>query len=128
VKCLLDTCTFLWLVQQPEMISTTAAIAIDDPSNELFFSHVSVMEIVLKHSAGKLRLPAPPRTWIPEKVSFHQLQPLPLMEEAVYRSGELDRVHADPFDRLLAAQGIVAGMTIISPDTPLSLLGAARVW
>ena len=38
------------------------------------------------------------------------------------------RVHPDPFDRLLAAQAIESGMTILSPDAPLSLLGASRVW
>jgi PIN domain nuclease of toxin-antitoxin system len=40
----------------------------------------------------------------------------------------LPRVHADPFDRLLAAQAMEHGMTILSPDTPLSLLGASRIW
>jgi PIN domain nuclease of toxin-antitoxin system len=36
--------------------------------------------------------------------------------------------HSDPFDRMLAAQAIDAGMTILSPDAPLSGLGASRLW
>jgi PIN domain nuclease of toxin-antitoxin system len=128
VRYLLDTCTFLWLAQQPAMISSTAAEAINDPSNELFLSDASIIEIVLKHSAGKLPLPGPPRAWIPEKVSFHQLQSLALAHRAVFRSGELPRVHPDPFDRLLAAQAVEEGMTLLSPDTPLSRLGASRIW
>jgi PIN domain nuclease of toxin-antitoxin system len=128
VRLLLDTCTFLWLAQQPAMISPTAATAINDPSNDLFLSDTTVLEIVLKYSAGKLPLPGAPNAWIPEKVRFHQLQSLALTREAVYRSGDLPRVHADPFDRLLAAQAIESEMTLISPDAPLSLLGASRIW
>lgn len=110
------------------MISSTAAEAINDPSNELFLSDASILEIVLKHSAGKLPLPGAPRTWIPAKMSFHQLQSLALTHHAVFRSGELPRVHPDPFDRLLAAQAVEEGMTLLSPDTPLSRLGASRIW
>jgi PIN domain nuclease of toxin-antitoxin system len=128
VRYLLDTCAFLWLAQQPAMVSPRAAAAIDDAGNELFVSDVSIWEITLKHSAGRLPLPGAPRRWIPAKLSYHQLQSLRLDHAALYRSGELPRVHPDPFDRLLAAQAIEAGMTLLSPDAPLSLLGAARLW
>jgi PIN domain nuclease of toxin-antitoxin system len=128
VKYLLDTCAFLWVAQQPALVSPLATAVIDDPGNQLFVSDVSIWEITLKHSAGRLPLPATPRRWIPAKLSYHQLQPLSLDHDALYRSGELPRMHPDPFDRLLAAQAIEAGMTLLSPDTPLSLLGASRVW
>ena len=128
VRCLLDTCTFLWLAQQPTQISPTAAAAINEPGNDLLLSDVSILEIVLKHAAGKLPLPDAPRTWIPEKLKFHQLDSLPLTLEVFYRSGELPRVHADPFDRLIAAQAIEAGLVLLSPDAPLSSLGASRLW
>ncbi len=128
VRYLLDTCAFLWLAQQPAMVSPRAAAAIDDAGNELFVSDVSIWEITLKHSAGRLPLPGAPRRWIPAKLSYHQLQSLRLDHAALYRSGELPRVHPDPFDRLLAAQAIETGMTLLSPDAPLSRLGAARLW
>jgi PIN domain nuclease of toxin-antitoxin system len=128
VRYLLDTCTFLWLAQQPGQLSASAIRAIDDPENELHVSDVSIWEIVLKHSAGRLPLPAAPRQWLPAKVSYHQLQRLGLDHVAIYRSGELPRLHPDPFDRLIAAQAIETGLTILSPDIPLSLLGASRVW
>jgi len=128
VKCLLDTCTFLWLAQQPSQISAAAAAVIDDPANGLGVSEVSLMEVVLKHAAGRLPLPDAPRVWIPERLEFHQLQLLSLTPEVIYRCGELPQVYADPFDRLLAAHAIEAGMVVISPDRFLSLLGASRVW
>ena len=102
--------------------------AINNSGSELFVSDISIWEVTLKHSTGKLPLPGPPRVWVPEKFAHHQFEPLALAQEAIYLSGELPRVHLDPFDRLLAAQAIVAGMTLLSPDTPLSLLGASRIW
>jgi PIN domain nuclease of toxin-antitoxin system len=128
VTYLLDTCTFLWLAQQPSQISAAAAGAIDDPANDLGVSEVSLMEVVLKHAAGKLPLPDAPRVWIPAKLDFHQLQLLSLTPEVIYRCGELPKVHADPFDRLLAAHAIEVGMPVLSPDWSLSLLGASRIW
>ena len=128
VRYLLDTCTFLWHAQQPSMLSPAAVAALNDFESELFVSDVSLWEITLKHSAGKLPLPDRPRVWIPRKLAHHQLQTLSPTREAVFRSGELPRVHADPFDRLLAAQAIESSLILLSPDVPLSLLGAARVW
>ena len=110
------------------MLSPGAIAALDDAASELFVSDVSLWEITLKHSAGKLPLPDAPRSWIPQKLAHHQLLSLPLTHEAVFRSGELPRVHVDPFDRILAAQAIESSLTLLSPDVPLSLLGAARVW
>ena len=125
---LLDACAFLWMAMPQGKLSENAAAHLNDRANTLFFSDVSIWEICLKHSIGKLPLPDEPRRWVTEQLAFHQIKSLPLIQGAIFRSGELPRVHADPFDRLLAAQAIESGMTILSPDTPLSLLGASRIW
>jgi PIN domain nuclease of toxin-antitoxin system len=128
MKYLLDTCTFLWASQQTAMLSSSVVAVINDATNDLYVSDVSLWEITLKHTTGKLPLPGSPRDWIPEKFAYHQFKSLSLAQDAIYRSGELPRVHLDPFDRLLAAQAIESGMTLLSPDAPLSLLGASRLW
>ena len=128
MRYLLDTCAFLWLAQQPKLLSSEVTAVLNDAGAELFVSDVSIWEITLKHSAGKLPLPDAPKIWIPRKFVYHKLHALPLTREVIFRSGELPRVHSDPFDRLLAAQAMEAGLTILSPDTPLSLLGASRIW
>lgn len=128
MNLLLDTCAFLWLALPQGKLSNEAARLLNDSSTQLFLSDVSVWEISLKHAVSKLPLPATPRVWLPRRLAFFQIQTLPLTHEAIYLSGELPRVHPDPFDRLLAAQAIEAGMTLLSPDLPLSLLGASRVW
>ena len=106
VRYLLDTCTFLWLAQQPAKLSQGAIAVIDHPASELFLSDVSLWEITLKHAAGKLPLPTAPRSWIPPKLEYHQIVSTSISHHAIYRSGELPRLHPDPFDRLIAAQAL----------------------
>lgn len=128
MHALLDTCTFLWLAFEPERISAVARKILDDPGTVRRLSQTSVLEIVLKYRAGKLPLPEAPDAWIPSRREFFQLENLPLDERVIYRSGKLPEGHDDPFDRLIAAHAIESGSTLLSPDTPLSLLGAARLW
>jgi PIN domain nuclease of toxin-antitoxin system len=128
MHALLDTCTFLWLALEPERISAVARKILDDPGTVRRLSQTSVLEIVLKYRAGKLPLPEAPDVWIPSRREFFQLENLPLDERVIYRSGKLPDGHDDPFDRLIAAHAIESGSTLLSPDTPLSLLGAARLW
>lgn len=128
MKVLLDTCVFLWLALEPRRLSSAACEIVNTASNELFLSDVSVLEIVLKHTSGKLPLPEIPRSWIPSRRTFFGLKPLGVDESAIFRAGDLPFVHTDPFDRLLAAQAIESGLSILSPDTPLSTLGSARLW
>lgn len=128
MNVLLDTCAFIWLAMPQNKLSALAIQIINDPANKLFLSDVSIWEVALKHSAGKLALPDVPRKWVPLQTQFHEIESFRLDQDAIYRSGDLPRVHNDPFDRLLAAQAMESGMTILSPDVPLSLLGAARIW
>lgn len=128
MHALLDTCTFLWLAFEPGRISAAARNILDDPGTVRRLSQASVLEMVLKYRAGKLPLPEPPDVWIPSRREFFQLENLPLDERVIYRSGNLPEGHDDPFDRLIAAHAIESGSTLLSPDTPLSLLGAARIW
>ena len=128
MKALLDTCTFLWLTREPHLISPAAREVLDDPSTILSLSQASVIEMVVKHRAGKLTFPQPPDMWIPSRRAYFQIEDLALDESVIYRSGKLPDVHRDPFDRLIAAHAMQSGCTVISPDTQLSLLGASRLW
>lgn len=128
MNALLDTCAFLWLALEPGRISPAAREILDHPGTVRQLSQASVLEIVLKHRAGKLPLPLPPEIWIPSRREFFQIENLPLEESIIYRSGKLPDGHDDPFDRMIAAHAIESGSTLLSPDSPLSLLGAARIW
>ena len=128
MKLLLDTCAFLWLAVQPSKLSPAAAQAINDPGIDLHFSDASIWEIALKYSKGKLPLPEPPRLWIPKQTKFFLIQRIKIGQEALFRSGELPPAHQDPFDRLIAAQGLSGSFHLLSPDEPFRVHGVSCVW
>jgi len=127
MNCLLDTCVFLWLALEPTKLSKRAVEAINNAPRR-FFSSAGLMEIAIKHSAGKLPLPENPRAWAASRLAFFQVDLLPMDAEVIFLSGELPRVHADPFDRLIAAESIHHRVPVITPDEPFSALGAKRLW
>lgn len=128
MNVLLDTCTFLWLTLENAKLSQVAVSTINGETNRLFLSDVSLWEISLKNQAGKLDLPATPEIWLREQRAFFNLMPLPILETSIFLTSSLPPVHHDPFDRLIVAQAIENNLTILSPDRPLSLLGASRIW
>jgi PIN domain nuclease of toxin-antitoxin system len=128
VNLLLDTCALLWLAADPDQLSLPARTALDDAANRLFLSDASVWEIVLKYQTGKLPMPEPPRTWIPKQAAFFDLQRQPIDLDSFFQSGELSGIHRDPFDRLLCAQAMAHGFTVLTPDLPFQRLGAATLW
>jgi len=128
LKLLLDTCAFIWLVSTPAQLSQPAVAAIESPATELFLSDCSVWEICLKWEAGKLQLPKPPRLWIEEQRSLWRLGAVPIGRFHLYRVSELAAHHRDPFDRLIVAQAIEEGMTVVTPDLWIARYPVAILW
>jgi PIN domain nuclease of toxin-antitoxin system len=128
LKLLLDTCTLIWLAADPTKLSDPVAALIDAPSTQLILSDCSVWELCLKWEAGKIRLPQPPRTWIADQQRDWHLEPLPMERTHLFRVSELPGHHRDPFDRLLVAQAIEAGLTIATPDPNIRQYPVATVW
>jgi PIN domain nuclease of toxin-antitoxin system len=128
VKLLLDTCAFIWLTQEPAKLSSTAQAAIDDPANELLFSHASAWEMHLKHHAGKLNLPESSRAWIPQQMRTWKIQGFPIDIGAIHRTSDLAHIHLDPFDRMLAAQALENALAIVSPDDTFPKYGVRAIW
>ena len=103
-------------------------LPIDDPAAVLHMSHASLWEIVLKHGAGKLALPDPPRAWWGEQVRRWGLIEIPLSAEALLTGSELPAHHKDPFDRVILAQAKIAGLPVVSPDAAFPPYGIPLVW
>ncbi len=62
---LLDTHVWLWLLHEPSQLSEPARVAIDaeEPQNGLLVSAISVWEVAVKSSIGKLTLPLSIDEW-----------------------------------------------------------------
>ena len=122
---LLDTHVLLWANEAPERLSSEAVDALEDPTNDLFVSSISVAEIEIKRALGKLTM----------KHSCHTLAArldanwLNLTAAHAMGLRALPNIHADPFDRLLIAQAIAEGHTLVTSDDkvlahPVSTLAA----
>ena len=78
-------------------------------------SAVCVMEIVIKHAAGRLKLGDDPTRLVAELLE-DGVSPLGATIEHALRMAALPAHHRDPFDRLLVAQAQVEGLTLVSAD------------
>jgi PIN domain nuclease of toxin-antitoxin system len=128
MKLLLDTCTLIWLAAEPSRLSARAANVLEAADSVLHLSDVSVLEICMKWQANKLVLPAPPRLWVEEQRRIWDVAPAALTTEHMYRATELPLHHRDPFDRLLVAQAITAGLTVVTPDAAITAYPVATIW
>lgn len=116
MRCLLDTCTFLWIIAGSRELSPTAANLFVDPTHEMLLSVVSVWEISVKHSLGRLALPTPLDRFISTQRELHGISVLPLDERAVFHLHKLPSLHRDPFDRMLICQAIEHDCVLLTPD------------
>jgi PIN domain nuclease of toxin-antitoxin system len=116
LRILLDTCTFLWALSGSSQLSKRIAEAIRDRENEAYLSAASAMEISVKVGLGKLPLPGPPETFVPQARRALGVELLEIDEESALRVGGLPPLHRDPFDRLLISQAITHGLILATPD------------
>src|ERR1022692_2505825 len=128
MKLLVDTCTFLWIASASPRLSKTAAAVFLDRNNERYLSAASAWEISIKHAAGRLPLPERPDIFIPTVRDASGIASLEIDEESALHAGRLPGLHSDPFDRMLVAQAIVHGMTILTPDQGIAQYGARVLW
>lgn len=99
-----------------------------DPSNGVFLSAVSVWEIVSKHRAGRLPLPEPPDRLVPAERHLRGVAPLSFDEESALQATRLPALHRDPFDRMLIAQAIALGLAIVTPDPAIGQYPVRVIW
>ena len=81
MKCLLDTCTFLWIISGSNELSPRARALFVDPANDVLLSAVSVWELSVRHALGKLPLLGPIERFLVEQREQHGIGTLPLDEQ-----------------------------------------------
>jgi PIN domain nuclease of toxin-antitoxin system len=116
MRLLLDTHVFLWYITADAKLPASFLTAIQDPANEVCLSVVSVWVAVIKHQLGRLPLPAPPADFLPQQRDAHGIAGLAIDEGAMPHLAGLPHLHRDPFDRLLVAQALQHGLTIVTVD------------
>ena len=128
MRLLLDTCVFLWSLDETRNLSASASKAIQDSSNELVFHQISALEIQIKHSLGKLTLKVPPSDFIACGESSLGTIRHNLDDQAMSLLGNLPWIHKDPFDRVLVAHAIYHGLTLVTPDPNIHRYPVRVLW
>jgi PIN domain nuclease of toxin-antitoxin system len=119
LKILLDTHLLLWWLGNSSDLSAQARAHISDPENTIFVSAVSLWEIWLKASLGKLRLPAD----FEEKMAAETFESLPLTATHARQVALLPWHHRDPFDRMLVAQARAENLILLTADKGVTPYG-----
>jgi PIN domain nuclease of toxin-antitoxin system len=128
MRCLLDTHTFLWAVNDNPQLSSPARNTIEDGDNELFLSMASLWEMAIKLNTGKLKLELPFLELAVQKPAAHGIQILQITPGHLDMVSSLPFHHRDPFDRLLVAQCLAEDIAVISRDDTLDSYGVQRLW
>jgi PIN domain nuclease of toxin-antitoxin system len=116
MKLLLDTHTLLWWFINDRRLSAPARAAILDERNEIHVSAVNAWEIATKDRLGKLPEAKEAAPRFMELVAADGFRHLVLNCEHGLRAGGYPNSHGDPFDRMLAAQAEIEGLTLVTRD------------
>lgn len=128
MRCLLDTHALFWWVYFPELLPPSVQSIVSSPDAQVFASAVSAYEMSYKHHRGRWPEVAPLVGAFEEVIAAEGFDLLPLYASHAIRAGAIGSEHGDPFDRMLVAQAVVEGLTLVSRDRWLQEIGAEIVW
>jgi PIN domain nuclease of toxin-antitoxin system len=126
MRLLLDTVTFIWAASAPDRLSRAAMSALRKGTAVREISVVSLTEIAVKQTRGKLTFS---KADAMAGVADLRLRILPYAAEHAFRLFDLPAHHADPFDREIIAQALVENIPVVTPDETFNLYeGLKVVW
>ncbi|MCC6469600.1 MAG: type II toxin-antitoxin system VapC family toxin [Alphaproteobacteria bacterium] len=124
MNLLLDTHALLWATANMPELSHRARQAIAFPENRVIASVVSAWEIAIKVSLGKLAAPAN----LAAAIASCGFEPRTIAFEDAEMIRSLPHHHGDPFDRLLVAQALREGLTIVTRDPVFRRYEVPTLW
>ena len=119
MNILIDTHIFLWLLKSPQQLSKQQVETFKNPQYQFYLSSISIAEIMIKLSIGKLAVDFDPI----KAAEISGLKFLHYQSIDAVALGNLPFHHKDPFDRMLIAQAKTQNMQIMSSDTVFGLYG-----
>ena len=126
-KFLIDTHTFIWLIEDDSKLPHSSKQLIDDLDNDVYISIASLWEMAIKISIGKLKLAGVLSQAIDELYA-RNIKILPIDLLHILRVQNLPFYHKDPFDRIIIAQSLVENITLISVDDVFDNYGIKRLF
>lgn len=124
---LLDTHTFVWAISAPHRLGEEGHRAIALRRTTVHVSSATAWEMAIKFRSGRWPEVAPVVADFAGMVGRLKGEQLPITAEHALRAGGLAWDHADPFDRMLAAQALATGATLVTQDAAFAGLGGLSV-
>ena len=128
MRLLLDTHTFLLFIQGNDDLSDVARALIEDSANQKLISIASLWEISIKVSIGKLEIEMPMTELVKNQVLGNAFDILDISPQHLDELAKLTFHHKDPFDRLMIAQSLAEGISIVSKDNAFRGYSAQLIW
>ncbi len=126
MRLLLDTAVLIYAVESPERLSKRASAVLRNSGNILELSAVSITEIAIKASLGKLQLTSAVAR---QAIQDLGIRVLPYTGDHALRLFDLPLHHGDPFDRQIIAQALAEKIPVATPDEKFKLYsGLGIIW
>lgn len=119
MKFLLDTHVILWSAAEPEKLPSKIVEELKKELNELWFSPISVWEILLLAEKGRVVIKADHEKSIRKMFKKLPFREAVINQEVAIQSRKINLPHQDPADRFLAATAIVYDLTLVTADRRL---------
>ena len=117
MNIIIDTHIFLWALTEPSKIANDKLLVLEDLSNTIFVSAVSIAELMIKASLNKLNIDFNPVA-IAEESGFALLD---FNADAALLLKDMPFHHKDPFDRMLISQSITYNYPIMTEDSKIKM-------
>lgn len=115
MNLLLDTHLLLWAAGQPDKLSTDARRLLDNMDNVLYFSAANLWEVAIKNGLGRDDFQVEPRL-LRRGLLDNGYDELAITSQHAAAVADLPPIHKDPFDRILVAQALTEGFTLLTSD------------
>ncbi|MFZ0320215.1 MAG: type II toxin-antitoxin system VapC family toxin [Candidatus Sulfotelmatobacter sp.] len=123
---LLDTAVLIFSIESPGRLSKRAFAVLANPENIRELSSISLAEIAIKKTLGKLNISAED---VRQAIQDMDIHVLPFTADHAFRLFELPAHHGDPFDRQIIAQAFAEDVPVVTSDEKFSLYkGLKIVW
>lgn len=127
-RLLLDTHALIWAWTGDPRLSEVARVALENPANEVFISPASVWEMRTKSRLGRLAgIPPIPEAFA-DLIRQSDFRVLDITWRHADSAAAFEATHQDPFDRMLAAQSCLEGLSLVTNDAALRSFPISVIW
>lgn len=130
MSIILDTCALLWWSLDPDKLSDSALVAIEqmEKAKNGITPSMAIWEIAIKVKNKKLDLGVPLDTYVTKLKQSDVIQIIPVDEDILIKSVNLQWSHRDPVDRIMVAIALYNGFSIITKDLAIREFYDKSIW